>query len=98
MLVTIITLQALMGGKGGAGPSSLHNTLEGPMEYVKMNGCKVYMDFNMVSNGSCVMVTWIIFKNYLMEVGLIQNRETIVLRMLTPVDFFYFIMNRNSLK
>ena len=26
--------QALIGGKGGAGPSSLHTTLEGPMEYV----------------------------------------------------------------
>ena len=24
----------LIGGKGGAGPSSLHTTLEGPMEYV----------------------------------------------------------------
>ena len=24
----------LISGKGGAGPSSLHTTLEGPMEYV----------------------------------------------------------------
>jgi hypothetical protein len=24
----------LIGGKGGAGPSMLHNKLEGPMEYV----------------------------------------------------------------
>ena len=33
-LVTI-TLQALsLGGKGGAGPSSLHIMLEGPTEYV----------------------------------------------------------------
>jgi len=28
------TLVTLIGGKDGAGPSSLHTTLEGPMEYV----------------------------------------------------------------
>ena len=28
------TLSTLVGGKGGAGPSLLHITLEGPMEYV----------------------------------------------------------------
>ena len=28
------TSSTLIGGKGGAGPSSLHTTLEGPMEYV----------------------------------------------------------------
>ena len=28
------TSTTLIGGKGGAGPSSLHTTLEGPMEYV----------------------------------------------------------------
>jgi len=28
------TLSTLIGGKGGAGPSSLHTTLEGPTEYV----------------------------------------------------------------
>ena len=28
------TSNTLIGGKGGAGPSSLHTTLEGPMEYV----------------------------------------------------------------
>ena len=26
------------------------------------DGCKVYMDSYMASNGSCFMVTWIIFK------------------------------------
>ena len=33
------------------------------------DGCKVYMDSYMASNGSCFMVTWIIFKNHLLEVG-----------------------------
>jgi len=28
------TSSTLIGGKGGAGPSSLHTTLEGPREYV----------------------------------------------------------------
>jgi hypothetical protein len=32
------------------------------------DGCKVCMDSYMASNGSCFMVTWIIFKNHLLEV------------------------------
>jgi hypothetical protein len=52
-----------------------------------------YMDSYMASNGSCFMVTWIIFKNYLLEVGLTQNhQETMALRMLTSIDLFYSIM------
>ena len=39
------------------------------------------------------MVTRIIFKNGLLEVGLTQNRrETMALRTLTTVDIFQFIM------
>ena len=30
------TSRTLIGGKGGAGPSSLHVVLEGPMEYVNV--------------------------------------------------------------
>ena len=56
------------------------------------DGCKVYMDSYMASNGSCFMVTWIIFKNHLLEVGLTQNRETMALRMFTTVDLFYLIV------
>ena len=56
------------------------------------DGCKVYMDSYMASNGSCFMVTWIIFKNHLLELGLTQNWETMALRMPTIVDLFYFIM------
>ena len=55
-------------------------------------GCKVYMDSNLTSNGSCFMVTWIIFKNHLLEVGLTQNQETMTLWTLTTVGLFYFIM------
>jgi hypothetical protein len=59
------------------------------------DGCKVHMDIFMASNGSCCMVTWIIFKNHLLEVGLTQNRETMTLWMLTTVDLFYFIMHED---
>ena len=38
------------------------------------------------------MVTWIILKNHLLEVGLTQNWETMALQMLTTVDLFYIIM------
>ena len=54
-------------------------------------GCKVYMDSCMELNGSCFMVTWTIYKNHLLEVGLTQNQETMALRTLTTVDLFYFI-------
>jgi hypothetical protein len=56
------------------------------------DGCKVYVDSHMNSNGSCVMVTWVIFKNHLLEVGLTQNRKTITHLMLTTAGLFYFIM------
>jgi hypothetical protein len=52
---------------------------------------KVYVNSYMTLNGSCFMVTWIIFKNHHLEVGLTQNRETIALRALTTVGLFYFI-------
>jgi hypothetical protein len=55
------------------------------------DGCKVYMDSYMASTGSCFMVTWTIFKNHLLEGGLIQNRDTMAFQMLTTVDLFYFI-------
>ena len=75
------TLSTLIGGKGRADPSSLHTTLEGPAEWV----CECKMDVKstwipyMASNGSCFMVSWTIFKNHLLEVALIQNRETMAL-------------------
>ena len=54
------------------------------------DGCKVYMDSYIASNGSCLMVTWIIFKNHFLKVGPTQNWETIALSILTTVDLFYF--------
>ena len=56
------------------------------------DGCKVYKDFYVASNGSCFMVTWTIFKNLLLKVDLTQNRETMALRILTTVDLFYFFI------
>ena len=38
------------------------------------------------------MVTWIVFKNRLLNVGLTQNWETMVFRMLTTIALLYFIM------
>jgi hypothetical protein len=55
------------------------------------DGCKVYMDSYMASNGSCFMAIWTIYKNHLLEVGLTQHLEAMALRTLTTVDFFYFI-------
>jgi len=80
-------------GKGGPGPSSLHSTLEGATEYISecTMVCKVYMDSYMASNGSCFMVTWTIFKNHLLEVGVTQNQEIKALRTLPTVDLFYFV-------
>ena len=59
------------------------------------DGCKVYMDSYMTLNESCFIITWTIFQNHLLEVGLTQNREIMTLRMLTTVDFFYLIMGED---
>ena len=59
------------------------------------DGCTIYMDSYMASNGSCVMVTLIIFKNHLLEVGLTQDQETVARGTLTIVDLFYFIMRKD---
>jgi hypothetical protein len=56
------------------------------------DGCKVYMDSYMASNGPSSMVIWNIFKNHLLEVGLTQDWETMALQTLTTVGLFYFIM------
>jgi len=37
------------------------------------DGCQVYMDSYMASSEPCVMVTWTIFKNHLLEAGLTQK-------------------------
>jgi hypothetical protein len=44
----------------------------------------------MASYGSCFMVTWIISKNCLLEVGLTPKRETKALWTLTSIGLLYF--------
>ena len=62
------------------------------------DGCKVYMNFCMTLKWSCLIVTWILFKNRLLEVGITQNKETMALRMFTTVDLVYFIMCKDMHK
>ena len=66
------TSSTLSGVKGGAGPSSLHTTLEGPIEHVNAR-CKVYMDYYVASNGPRFMVTWTFCKNHLLEASLTKT-------------------------
>ena len=56
------------------------------------DGYKVGMVSYMASNGSCFVVTWIVFENLLLEVGLTQNRETMAHQMLTTIGYYVFIM------
>ena len=86
------TSSTLIGGNGGACPSSLDRTLEDQRSMWMQDGCKVYMDFTWHRMGSCSMVTWTIFKHRLLEVGLTQNRENVAFRTLTTVDLLYFNM------
>jgi hypothetical protein len=44
------------------------------------DGCTVYMDSYMRSNGSYFMVAWTIFNNHLLEVGLTPNWETMAIQ------------------
>ena len=55
------------------------------------DGCIVYMDYYMASNGSYFMVTWIILKNHILKIGLTQKRDTMALQTLTTVDLVYFM-------
>jgi hypothetical protein len=56
----------------------------------KMDVKSIWIDSYMTSNGPCFMVTWIIFKNHLLEVGQTQNWETMAFGTHTTVDLFYF--------
>ena len=73
------TSSALIGGKGGAGPSLLHIAHEGPIEYV--NARWMYSLHKFLHG-----IEWIIshshlaiFKTHLLEEGLTQNWETMTL-------------------
>jgi len=65
---------------------TLHFRDQGDMQM--QDGYKVHMGSCVASNEACFMVTWIIFKNHLLEVGLTQNWETMALRTLTTVILF----------
>ena len=75
------TSSILIGGKGGASPSSLHTKLEGPTKV-----CECKMD---------VKSTWIPTWHPSDQVSwsfLTQTHETMALRTLTTIDLFNFIM------
>ena len=56
------------------------------------DGCKVDMDYSYTtSNGSCFMVTWMIFKTRLLEVGLTQNGDTMALCNVTIIELWYIL-------
>ena len=61
------TSSTLIGGTCRAGPSSLHTMLEGSTRMWKQDGCKVYMDSYMASNGSYLMVTKSFFQNQALD-------------------------------
>jgi uncharacterized alpha/beta hydrolase family protein len=81
----------LIGGKGGAGPSSLHTMLDRLTEYVKSTWMPLHGIKWIMYHGHLDFF----FKNPFLEVGLTQNRETMALRTLTTVDIFYFIMRED---
>ena len=56
------------------------------------DGCKLYMDSYIASNGSCFMFTWTMFKDHFFGGRPTQNWETMALQILTIVDLFYFMM------
>ena len=91
------TSSTLIGGQGGAGPSSLCTKLEGPMKWVCE--CKVDVTSTWISSWhqiNCFYGPLDCFQNHLLEVDLTQNRETMALRNLTTVILFYFIMCEDS--
>ena len=51
------------------------------------DGCKVYMDLSMASNGSCFHGHLDYIQSRLLEVGITQNRETTAIRNLTALQY-----------
>jgi hypothetical protein len=86
------TSSTLIGGKRRGWSKFTSNYAWGTKRSKWMqDGCKAYM----ASNGSCFMVTWIIFKNHFLEVGLTQYLETMTLWILSSVGLFHFIMYKD---
>jgi hypothetical protein len=69
-----IAVQALLGGKGGAGPSSLYTTLEGP----RVTECKMDVKSPWIPTWHQMdNVSWsleLFSKNHLLKVGITQNQ------------------------
>ena len=84
------TSSTLIGRKGGGRSRSKFASHHTWGTNRVQDGCKLYINSYQTSNGSHFTVTWIIFKNHLLEVGLTLNQETTTLRTLTTVDSFYF--------
>jgi hypothetical protein len=65
-----ITLQALsLVGKAELVQVRFTLSLRDQRSMWMQDGCKVYIDSYMASNGLCFMVNWTIFKNHMLEVG-----------------------------
>jgi hypothetical protein len=94
-----ITLQALSLVEK-VSSSLLHTMLEGGTN--RVCACKMDVKSTWLPTwhriGSCFMVTWTIFKNHFLEVGLTQNRETMALWTLTTIVLIYFIMCEDPLE
>ena len=84
------TSSTLVGGEGGAGPSSLlHTTLEGPTEYVN---ARWMWSLHRFLHG----IEWIVFHGHLdyfqkppLGGSLTQSKESMALRTFTTIDLFY---------
>ena len=87
------TSSTLIGGKGRASPSLLQTWhIWGTIiVYECTMDVKSTWIPTRASNGSCFMVTWTIFQNHLLKVGLIQNWEIMALWNLTTAGLLYFI-------
>ena len=94
------TSSTSIGGKGEPVQVCFTLGLRDQRSMCMQDGCKVYVDSYMESNGSCFMVTCTIFKTHLLDVGQKQKQETMALRMLTTVDLACVRtrMNGHSLK
>ena len=67
------------------------------------DGCKVYMDSYMASNGPCFILTWTSFKNHLLEVGQHKTGRPWHSKCSQPLIYFILScvrirMNRNLFK
>ena len=79
-----LTIQALIGGNRGVGPSSLASHYAWGTNGVSecKTDVKVYMDSYMA---------WVIFKSHFLEVGLVQNWETMALLMLMSHNRWFIL-------